>query len=141
MLDLFHRPLYDIHRAWRAPYAVSSGATSRAYARRGQQWRKRSVQHWPFSSSLAWCVAECPFGKWISVGELLAHLVRGIDLTRSDEDYGGMLLAQAHAMAHECKLIGRALPNSAIALPRSTIRRWPHCNARSNTSAVSDASG
>ena len=34
-------------------------------------------------------VAECHFGKWISVGDLLAHLGRGIDLTRSDEDYGG----------------------------------------------------
>jgi hypothetical protein len=78
-------------------------------------------------------------GAWRS-----AILVNGFQSANSsDEDYGGMLLAQAHAMAHECKLIGRALPNSAIALPRSTIRRWPHCNAnaRSNTSAVSDASG
>ena len=34
-----------------------------------------------------------------SATSLLAHLVQGIDLTRSDEDYGGLLLVLAQAQA------------------------------------------
>ena len=43
-------------------------------------------------------VAECHLGKWIPVSDLLAHLIRGIDLTSSDRDYGGFWLAQAKAV-------------------------------------------
>jgi hypothetical protein len=78
-------------------------------------------------------VAECHFGKWISVGDLLAHLGRGIDLTRSDEDYGGMMLAQAHAVvprvqAYRARAADRrntapALDHSAVASLQRQIER------------------
>jgi hypothetical protein len=69
-------------------------------------------------------VAECNFGKWISVSDLLTHLGRGIDLTRSDEDYGGMVLAQAHVVvprvqAYRVRTADRR--NTATALDHSAV--------------------
>ena len=68
-----------------------------------------------------------------SVGDLLAHLGRGIDLTRSDEDYSGMVLAQAHAVvprvqAYRARAADRrntapALDHSAVASLQRQIER------------------
>jgi hypothetical protein len=71
----------------------------------------------------------------IPVGDLLAHLVRGsIDLlTRSDRDYGGLVLAQALAMvlrvkayrthAAERRNTAPALDLSAVASLQRQIER------------------
>ena len=100
------------------PYSVSSAVSPRAYLRDHRRW-KRSVH-------LPGLVVECNFGKWIPVGDLLAHLVRGIELMRSDQDYGGLVLAQAQAVvtrAAKQRNTAPVLDHSAVASLQRQIER------------------
>ena len=130
LLDLFQRPLYDIHRAWRAPLLRIVRRLSQGILEGSPAAEEKCTLAFLLLPGL---VAECHFGKWISVGDLLAHLGRGIDLTRSDEDYGGMVLAQAHAVvprvqAYRARAADRrntapALDHSAVASLQRQIER------------------
>ena len=138
LLDLFQRSLYDVHRAWRAPLLRIVRRLSQGILEGSPAAEEKCTLAFLLLPSL---VAECHFGKWISVGDLLAHLGRGIDLTRSDEDYGGMVLAQAHAVvprvqAYRARAADRrnttpALDHSAVASLQRQI----------DASSVSDACG
>ena len=95
LLDLFQRPLYDIHRAWRAPLFRIVRRLSQAILDGTPQAEDKCTLAFLLLPGL---VAECHFGKWIPVAALLAHLVSGIDRATTDEDFGNMVLSQAQAV-------------------------------------------
>ena len=92
LLDLFQRPLYDIHRAWRAPLFRIIRRLSQGILEGPPAVEVKCTLAFLLLPGL---VAECHHGKWIPIGALLAHLAGGVDLARSDDDYAEMVLAQA----------------------------------------------
>jgi hypothetical protein len=95
LLDLFQRPLYDIHRAWRAPLFRIVKRLSQAILDGSPLAEDKCTLAFLLLLGL---VAECHFGKWLPVAALLAHLVSGIDRVTSDLDFGNMVLSQAQAV-------------------------------------------
>ena len=95
LLDLFQRPLYDIHRAWRAPLFRIVRRLSQAILDGSPLAEDKCTLAFLLLPGL---VAECHFGKWLPVAALLAHLVSGIDRVTSDLDFGNMVLSQAQAV-------------------------------------------
>ncbi len=91
LLNLFQRPLYDIHRAWRAPLP----ALSQAILDDSPLAEDKCTLAFLLLPGL---LAECHFGKWLPVTALLAHLVSGINCVTLDLDFENMVLSQAQAV-------------------------------------------
>ncbi len=92
LLDLFQRPLYDIHRSWRGPLFRIVRRLSQAILDGSSLAKDKCTLAFLLLPGL---VAECHFGKWLPVAALLAHLVSIIDRVTSDLDFGNMVLSQA----------------------------------------------
>ena len=92
LLDIFQRPLYDIHRAWRGPLFRIVRRLSQGILEGTPTAEDRCTLAFLLLPGL---VAECHYGKWIPVAALLSHLESGIDCACSDDDYGALVLAQA----------------------------------------------
>ena len=91
LLDIFHRPLYDIYRAWRAPLFRIIRRLSQGILEGAPVAEERCTLAFLLLPGL---VAECHYGKWIPVAALMSHLEGGVDRACSDEDYGALVLAQ-----------------------------------------------
>ena len=129
LLDLFQRPLYDIHRAWRAPLFRIVRRLSLGILDGAPEVEELCTLAFLILPGL---VAECHFGKWIPVSALLSHLSSGIDRARSDREYAGMVLAQAQEVVPriqayreraEVRRSAQELDSAAIASLQRQIER------------------
>ena len=94
--DLFSLPLYDIHRAWRAPLFRIAQRLSRGILDGTPADEHLCTVAFLLLPGL---IAECQRNKWVAISTLLAHFLEGIDSVTTDSLYAGRIIAQARHYA------------------------------------------